>query len=89
MNAKFVALEKAMNNGRCSSIEKPSKGGASASLKKSEILTNAVAYMHELQEENRYLRKEVAFVKGFGTTSAATRSGNGIWKHQVKREGFR
>ncbi|KAA8650207.1 uncharacterized protein ATNIH1004_002888 [Aspergillus tanneri] len=58
MNAKFVALEKAMSGG----IQKQTKGG-SASLKKSEILTNAIAYMHELQEENKILHKELAMLK--------------------------
>ncbi|KAL2818679.1 hypothetical protein BJX63DRAFT_419205 [Aspergillus granulosus] len=68
MNAKFVALEKAMAG-------KPSGSGAgvskttttstssvksSGSLKKSEILSNAIAYMQELQETNERLRKEVA-----------------------------
>ncbi|GES59916.1 HLH DNA binding domain protein [Aspergillus terreus] len=58
MNAKFVALEKAM----CGGVQKPSKGG-SASLKKSEILTNAINYMQELQEENKALRKEMEVMK--------------------------
>lgn len=58
MNAKFVALEKAM----CGGVQKPTKGG-SASLKKSEILTNAIAYMHELQEENKAIQKELAMYK--------------------------
>ncbi|KAF9886348.1 hypothetical protein FE257_011493 [Aspergillus nanangensis] len=58
MNAKFVALEKAM----CGGVQKQTKGGP-ASLKKSEILTNAIAYMHELQEENKALHKELALFK--------------------------
>lgn len=61
MNAKFVALEKAMNGDN--GVQKSSRGGCSASLKKSEILSNAIAYMHGLQEENRYLQKELAIVK--------------------------
>ncbi|KAK1142643.1 hypothetical protein N8T08_007447 [Aspergillus melleus] len=58
MNAKFVALEKAM----CGGVQKSTKGG-SASLKKSEILTNAITYMHELQEENKAMQKELALYK--------------------------
>lgn len=61
MNAKFVALEKAMSGGN--GVQKSSRGGGSASLKKSEILTNAITYMHGLQEENRYLQKELAILK--------------------------
>jgi hypothetical protein len=61
MNAKFVALEKAMKGD--DGVQKSSKRGGSASLKKSEILSNAIAYMHGLQEENRYLQKELAIAK--------------------------
>jgi hypothetical protein len=67
MNAKFVALEKAMSV-KTSGVSKavsstnPNSNGAksSASLKKSEILSNAITYMQELQEVNERLRKEVA-----------------------------
>ncbi|KAL4932403.1 uncharacterized protein BDV17DRAFT_254367 [Aspergillus undulatus] len=67
MNAKFVALEKAMAV-KPAGVSKPvtsattsnSGKGSSASLKKSEILSNAIAYMQELQEANERLRKEVA-----------------------------
>ncbi|KAI9044514.1 uncharacterized protein KD926_000425 [Aspergillus affinis] len=68
MNAKFVSLEKAM----CGGVQKSTKGG-SASLKKSEILTNAIAYMHELQEENKAMQKELALYKQ-GLVP------NGIWR---------
>lgn len=58
MNAKFVALEKAT----CGGVHKPTKG-ESGSLKKSEILANAISYVQKLQEENKSLHKEVAFYK--------------------------
>lgn len=70
MNAKFVALEKAMSN---NGVAKTSKGG-SASLKKSEILTNAIAYIQELQEENRAAQKELALLK-------QNLLPGGIWRH--------
>ncbi|KAL4814957.1 hypothetical protein BDW67DRAFT_186255 [Aspergillus spinulosporus] len=67
MNAKFVALEKAMSvktsgvSKTVSSTNSNSNGvKSSASLKKSEILSNAITYMQELQEVNERLRKEVA-----------------------------
>ncbi|KAL5340951.1 hypothetical protein BJX70DRAFT_396331 [Aspergillus crustosus] len=73
MNAKFVALEKAMavkphgvskssniGNGSESAGSGIGKGSSSASLKKSEILSNAITYMQELQEVNERLRKEIA-----------------------------
>ncbi|RAH81274.1 HLH DNA binding domain protein [Aspergillus japonicus CBS 114.51] len=76
MNAKFVALEKAMSGG----IQKPTKGG-SASLKKSEILTNAIAFMQELQEENKALQKELAMMKQNVVP-------NGMWRHNKGAEAF-
>ncbi|KAL4733421.1 hypothetical protein BDV11DRAFT_175701 [Aspergillus similis] len=68
MNAKFVALEKAMSvktsgvSKAVSSTNSNNSNGvkSSASLKKSEILSNAITYMQELQEVNERLRKEVA-----------------------------
>ncbi|GMF72573.1 unnamed protein product [Aspergillus oryzae] len=77
MNAKFVALEKAM----CGGVQKSSKSG-SASLKKSEILTNAIAYMQELQEENKALQKELALFKQNMVPS-------GMWRHTKGAETFR
>ncbi|KAL4994036.1 hypothetical protein BDV10DRAFT_199105 [Aspergillus recurvatus] len=68
MNAKFVALEKAMSV-KTSGVSKAvsstnSNNGSgvrsSASLKKSEILSNAITYMQELQEVNERLRKEIS-----------------------------
>ena len=61
MNAKFVALERAISGG----VQKPTKGD-SGSLKKSEILANAISYMHQLQDENKALQKEVSFLKQNG-----------------------
>ncbi|PWY75406.1 hypothetical protein BO70DRAFT_363970 [Aspergillus heteromorphus CBS 117.55] len=72
MNAKFVALEKAM----CGGVQKPTKGG-SASLKKSEILTNAIAFMQELQEENKALQKELVMVKQSMVPA-------GMWRHKAE-----
>lgn len=69
MNAKFVALEKACAGGPSSGpgVSGDDTGAAakaySSSLKKSEILSNAIAYMHSLQEQNRYLHKEIAVLK--------------------------
>ena len=77
MNAKFVALEKAM----CGGVQKSNKSG-SASLKKSEILTNAIAYMQELQEENKALQKELALFKQNMVPS-------GMWRHTKGAETFR
>ncbi|RJE20176.1 hypothetical protein PHISCL_07493 [Aspergillus sclerotialis] len=74
MNAKFVALEKAMSGG----IQKPTKG-ESGSLKKSEILANAISYMQKLQDENKSLQKEVSFLK----QSVAARGG---WRNQRRSD---
>ncbi|PLN79368.1 hypothetical protein BDW42DRAFT_172946 [Aspergillus taichungensis] len=70
MNAKFVALEKAMDgavgtsmSATASAAPRPTRGGSSASLKKSEILSNAIAYMQELQEANQALRKEMTLLR--------------------------
>ncbi|KAL3474308.1 hypothetical protein BJX99DRAFT_182752 [Aspergillus californicus] len=67
MNAKFVALEKAMSGStkvskHTSSVSSTATSKSSASLKKSEILSNAIAYMQELQETNERLRKELSGV---------------------------
>lgn len=58
MNAKFVALERAMSGG----VQKPTRG-ETGSLKKSEILANAISYMQQLQDENKSLQREVSFLK--------------------------
>lgn len=70
MNAKFVALEKAMAgavgtsmSASATAASRPTRGGSSASLKKSEILSNAIAYMQELQEANQAMRKEMTLLR--------------------------
>jgi hypothetical protein len=60
MNAKFIALEKSTSP---ASIQKHSSKGGTGSLKKSEILTNALAYIENIEQENRALRKELSFLK--------------------------
>lgn len=57
MNAKFVALEKATSGG----VQKTKR--ESGSLKKSEILANAIAYVQRMQEENKALQKEVSLLR--------------------------
>ncbi|KAH2767098.1 hypothetical protein KXV66_006312 [Aspergillus fumigatus] len=80
MNAKFVALEKAMSG---SGVQKPTKGGSGpASLKKSEILTNAIAYMQELQDQNAALQKELALLK-------QNLLPGGLWRHNKENDKFR
>lgn len=74
MNAKFVALEKAMSS---NGVAKASKSG-STSLKKSEILTNAIAYIQELQEENRAIHKELSLLK-------QNLLPGGIWRHTAAK----
>lgn len=79
MNAKFVALEKAMSG---SGVQKPTKGGSGpASLKKSEILTNAIAYMQELQDQNAALQKELALLK-------QNLLPGGLWRHNKENDKF-
>lgn len=63
MNAKFLALEQAIAPSG-SGVHKPSSRGGAGSLKKSEILTNALAYIENLQGENLALKKEVALLRG-------------------------
>ena len=70
MNAKFVSLERAIS---ATGTVKTTKGGSS-SLKKSEILTNAIAYIQELQEDNRSVHKELALLK-------QNLLPGGIWRH--------
>jgi len=60
MNAKFFALEESISP---ASIQKHSSKGGAGSLKKSEILTNALAYIENMQQENQGLRKELSLLK--------------------------
>ncbi|KAI9933525.1 hypothetical protein ASPWEDRAFT_30368 [Aspergillus wentii DTO 134E9] len=78
MNAKFVSLEKAMAGSGSSGVHKPATKG-SASLKKSEILSNAISYMEELQEENKRLHKEMAVMR-------QNLLPGGIWRHSKPSE---
>lgn len=73
MNAKFLALEQAISGG---GVQKPTKG-ETGSLKKSEILANAIAYMQQLQEENKALHKEMVFLKQNCIPRGAWRSRGG------------
>ena len=59
MNAKFLALEEAVTPAR---VHKQSRAGA-GSLKKSEILSNALAYIESVQQENAAMHKELALLK--------------------------
>lgn len=60
MNAKFFALEKAISPaGSQRQISKPGSG----SLKKSEILTSALAYIENIQQEKHALQKELALFR--------------------------
>ncbi|KAL4875947.1 hypothetical protein BJY04DRAFT_150228 [Aspergillus karnatakaensis] len=61
MNAKFDALERAMG-GRIER-KRSTTGEAGTSLKKSEILSKALTYIHGLQEENRALRDELGLLR--------------------------
>lgn len=60
MNAKFSSLEKFVSPG---SIQKHSSKGGANSLKKSEILTNTLAYIVNMQQENQAFRKELSLLK--------------------------
>ncbi|KAJ5152690.1 uncharacterized protein N7482_009168 [Penicillium canariense] len=60
MNAKFLALEKATSP---AAGHKTGRAGA-GSLKKSEILSNALAYIESVQLENQAMRKELALLTG-------------------------
>jgi hypothetical protein len=70
MNAKFVSLEQAISP---SGVQKHTKVGA-GSLKKSEILTNALTYIDGIQQENQALHKELALLK-------QNLLPGGIWRH--------
>lgn len=59
MNAKFLALERAISP---ASVQKTSPAGA-GSLKKSEILSNALAYIERIQQENIAVQKELMMLK--------------------------
>lgn len=60
MNAKFLALEKAISP---TGMHKQTSRVGAASLKKSEILSNALAYIESIQQENQSMHKELAMLK--------------------------
>jgi hypothetical protein len=79
MNAKFVALGNAIPKScmsgpfpqlattnkapRRSSLGRDGSSGIPQQQNKSEILTNALAYIQDLQEQNRLLQGELAVLK--------------------------
>jgi hypothetical protein len=71
MNAKFLALEKAISP---AGGHKQSRAGA-GSLKKCEILSNALSYIESVQQENAALHKELALLK-------QNLLPGGIWRHK-------
>ncbi|KAJ6011361.1 hypothetical protein N7451_002773 [Penicillium sp. IBT 35674x] len=60
INTKFLSLEKAIPP---ADNHKQSSRAGTQSLKKSEILTNALAYIESIQQENQALRTELASLK--------------------------
>ena len=71
MNAKFISLEKSVSS---TSIQKHSSKGGAGALKKSEILTNALVYIENMQHENQALRKELGLLK-------QNLLPGGLWRH--------
>lgn len=71
MNAKFLALEKAISP--AGTVKQTSRAGA-GSLKKSEILSNALAYIEHVQHENQAMHKELNLLK-------QNLLPGGIWRH--------
>ena len=74
MNAKFLALEKAVSP---AGVAKQSRAGA-GSLKKSEILSNALSYIESIQQDNATLHKELALLK-------QNLVPGGMWRHNQSR----
>lgn len=71
MNAKFLSLEKAISP---AGVHKQTSRAGAGSLKKSEILTNALTYIDNVQQENQALHKELALLK-------QNLLPGGIWRH--------
>lgn len=63
MNAKFLALEKAISPAGVQKSSRAGLGTGAGSLKKSEILSNALAYIERIQQENLAVQKELAMFK--------------------------
>ncbi|KAJ5999462.1 hypothetical protein N7451_007272 [Penicillium sp. IBT 35674x] len=75
MNTKFLSLEKAISP---AGIHKQTSRAGAGSLKKSEILTNALAYIESIQQENQAMRKELALLK-------QNMVPNSMWRHKQSR----
>ncbi|KAJ5523027.1 hypothetical protein N7513_012571 [Penicillium frequentans] len=60
INTKFLSLEKAISP---ADIHKSSSRAGTQSVKKSEILTNALAYIESIKQENQAMHKELAILK--------------------------
>lgn len=71
MNAKFLSLEKAISP---AGVHKQTSRAGAGSLKKSEILSNALTYIDNIQQENQNLHKELALLK-------QNLLPGGIWRH--------
>ncbi|KAJ6091493.1 hypothetical protein N7467_003462 [Penicillium canescens] len=71
MNAKFVSLEQAISP---AGVQKHTPKAGAGSLKKSEILSNALSYIDSIQQENQALHKELAMLKQNMLPS-------GMWRH--------
>ncbi|KAJ6115374.1 hypothetical protein N7486_001152 [Penicillium sp. IBT 16267x] len=72
MNTKFLSLEKAISP---AGIHKQTSRAGAGSLKKSEILSNALAYIESIQQENQAMHKELALLKQNLVPS-------GMWRHK-------
>jgi hypothetical protein len=71
MNAKFVSLEQAISP---AGVQKHTPKAGAGSLKKSEILSNALTYIDSIQQENQALHKELAMLK-------QNMLPGGMWRH--------
>lgn len=76
MNAKFMALEKAVLQSTAAAQGGKSvpADGDSVALKKSEILSNAIACIHDLHDENVALRKQLDLLR------QNLLPGGGLWR---------
>lgn len=63
MNAKFLALEKLISPAGTHNPSTGSAGTSAGSLKKSQILSNALTYIEHIQQENLAVQKELALLK--------------------------
>ncbi|KAJ5771717.1 hypothetical protein N7520_002246 [Penicillium odoratum] len=75
MNTKFLSLEKAISP---AGVHKQTPRAGAGSLKKSEILTNALAYIESIQQENQAMQKELAVLK-------QNLVPNAMWRHKQPR----